>query len=32
VVTGIDYVQRALRLRQTSDRAVLKRARRAERQ
>jgi len=31
VVTGIDYVQRALRLRQTSDRAVLKRARRAER-
>ncbi len=32
VVTGIDYVQRALLLRQTSDRAVLKRARRAERQ
>ena len=32
VVTGVDYVQRALRLRQTSDRAVLKRARRAERQ
>jgi CDP-diacylglycerol--glycerol-3-phosphate 3-phosphatidyltransferase len=31
VVTGVDYVQRALRLRQTSDRAVLKRARRAER-
>src|SRR3954467_13536005 len=31
VVTGIDYVQRALRLRQTSDRAALKRARRAER-
>jgi CDP-diacylglycerol--glycerol-3-phosphate 3-phosphatidyltransferase len=31
VVTGIDYVQRALRLRQTSDRAVLKRARRAGR-
>ncbi|MEO7981995.1 MAG: CDP-diacylglycerol--glycerol-3-phosphate 3-phosphatidyltransferase [Sporichthyaceae bacterium] len=31
VVTGLDYVQRALRLRQTSERAVLKRARRAER-
>jgi CDP-diacylglycerol--glycerol-3-phosphate 3-phosphatidyltransferase len=31
VVTGIDYVQRALRLHQTSDRAVLKRARRAGR-
>ncbi len=32
VVTGLDYLQRALLLRQTSDRAVLKRARRAERQ
>ncbi len=31
VVTGLDYVQRALRLRRTSDRAVLKRARRAGR-
>jgi CDP-diacylglycerol--glycerol-3-phosphate 3-phosphatidyltransferase len=32
VVTGADYVQRALRLRRTSPRAELKRARRAERQ
>ena len=32
VVTGVDYVQRALRLRRTSPRAELKRARRAERQ
>jgi CDP-diacylglycerol--glycerol-3-phosphate 3-phosphatidyltransferase len=31
VVTGADYVQRALRLRRTSPRAELKRARRAER-
>jgi CDP-diacylglycerol--glycerol-3-phosphate 3-phosphatidyltransferase len=30
VVTGVDYVQRAMRLRRTSDRAVLKRARRAQ--
>jgi CDP-diacylglycerol--glycerol-3-phosphate 3-phosphatidyltransferase len=32
VVTGADYVQRALRLRRTSPRAELKRARRAKRQ
>ncbi|HEX4698082.1 MAG TPA: CDP-diacylglycerol--glycerol-3-phosphate 3-phosphatidyltransferase [Actinomycetes bacterium] len=32
VVTGADYIQRALRLRRTSPRAELKRARRAERQ
>jgi CDP-diacylglycerol--glycerol-3-phosphate 3-phosphatidyltransferase len=32
VVTGADYVQRALRLRRTSPRAELKRARRAQRQ
>ena len=32
IVTGLDYVQRALRLRRTSPRAELKRARRAERQ
>jgi CDP-diacylglycerol--glycerol-3-phosphate 3-phosphatidyltransferase len=32
VVTGADYVQRALRLRRTSPRAAMKRARRAERQ
>jgi len=31
IVTGLDYVQRALRLRRTSPRAELKRARRAER-
>ena len=31
VVTGVDYVLRALRLRRTSERALLKRARRAER-
>jgi len=31
VVTGIDYVARALTLRQTSDRAAMKRARRAAR-
>jgi CDP-diacylglycerol---glycerol-3-phosphate 3-phosphatidyltransferase len=31
VVTGVDYVARALRLRRTSDRAVMKRARRKER-
>jgi CDP-diacylglycerol--glycerol-3-phosphate 3-phosphatidyltransferase len=31
VVTGVDYVARAVRLRRTSARAVLKRARRAER-
>ncbi|GAC1607290.1 MAG: CDP-diacylglycerol--glycerol-3-phosphate 3-phosphatidyltransferase [Mycobacteriales bacterium] len=30
VVTGIDYVARALTLRQTSDRAAMKRARRAD--
>jgi CDP-diacylglycerol--glycerol-3-phosphate 3-phosphatidyltransferase len=29
VVTGIDYVARAVRLRRTSERSVLKRARRA---
>jgi CDP-diacylglycerol--glycerol-3-phosphate 3-phosphatidyltransferase len=29
VVTGVDYVQRALRLRRTSERAAMKRARRA---
>jgi CDP-diacylglycerol---glycerol-3-phosphate 3-phosphatidyltransferase len=29
VVTGLDYVQRAVRLRRTSERALLKRARRA---
>jgi CDP-diacylglycerol--glycerol-3-phosphate 3-phosphatidyltransferase len=29
VVTGVDYVARALRLRRTSERAALKRARRA---
>ena len=28
VVTGLDYVARALRLRRTSDRAAMKRARR----
>jgi CDP-diacylglycerol---glycerol-3-phosphate 3-phosphatidyltransferase len=32
VVTGADYVQRALRMRRTSPRAELKRARRAKRQ
>jgi CDP-diacylglycerol--glycerol-3-phosphate 3-phosphatidyltransferase len=32
VVTGIDYVARALTLRQTSERAAMKRARRAARQ
>jgi CDP-diacylglycerol--glycerol-3-phosphate 3-phosphatidyltransferase len=32
VVTGVDYVARALRLRRTSDRAAMKRARRAERE
>jgi CDP-diacylglycerol--glycerol-3-phosphate 3-phosphatidyltransferase len=31
VVTGVDYVARAVRLRRTSERTVLKRARRAER-
>jgi CDP-diacylglycerol--glycerol-3-phosphate 3-phosphatidyltransferase len=31
VVTGADYVARALRLRQTSDRAAMKRARKADR-
>jgi CDP-diacylglycerol---glycerol-3-phosphate 3-phosphatidyltransferase len=31
VVTGVDYVARALRLRQTSDRAAMKRARREAR-
>ncbi|MGZ4593349.1 MAG: CDP-diacylglycerol--glycerol-3-phosphate 3-phosphatidyltransferase [Actinomycetes bacterium] len=31
VVTGVDYVHRALRLRRTSERAALKRARRAQR-
>jgi CDP-diacylglycerol--glycerol-3-phosphate 3-phosphatidyltransferase len=31
VVTGLDYVARALTLRQTSERAAMKRARRAER-
>jgi CDP-diacylglycerol--glycerol-3-phosphate 3-phosphatidyltransferase len=31
VVTGVDYVQRAVQLRRTSERALLKRARRAER-
>jgi CDP-diacylglycerol--glycerol-3-phosphate 3-phosphatidyltransferase len=31
VVTGVDYIARALRLRQTSDRAAMKRARRAAR-
>ncbi len=31
VVTGVDYVARALTLRQTSDRAAMKRARRAAR-
>jgi CDP-diacylglycerol--glycerol-3-phosphate 3-phosphatidyltransferase len=31
VVTGVDYVERAVRLRRTSARAVLKRARRSER-
>ncbi|MDX6265916.1 MAG: CDP-diacylglycerol---glycerol-3-phosphate 3-phosphatidyltransferase, partial [Frankiales bacterium] len=31
VVTGIDYVARALTLRQTSDRAAMKRARKAAR-
>ena len=31
VITGIDYVARALRLRQTSDRAAMKRARKAAR-
>jgi CDP-diacylglycerol--glycerol-3-phosphate 3-phosphatidyltransferase len=30
VVTGLDYIARALRLRQTSDRAAMKRARRAQ--
>ena len=29
VVTGVDYVPRAVRLRRTSERAALKRARRA---
>ncbi len=29
VVTGVDYVARAVRLRRTSERTVLKRARRA---
>jgi CDP-diacylglycerol--glycerol-3-phosphate 3-phosphatidyltransferase len=32
VVTGVDYVARALTLRQTSDRAAMKRARKAARQ
>jgi CDP-diacylglycerol--glycerol-3-phosphate 3-phosphatidyltransferase len=32
IVTGIDYVARALTLRQTSDRAAMKRARKAARQ
>jgi CDP-diacylglycerol--glycerol-3-phosphate 3-phosphatidyltransferase len=32
VVTGVDYIARALRLRQTSDRAAMKRARRAARE
>ncbi|MGN6634204.1 MAG: CDP-alcohol phosphatidyltransferase family protein, partial [Oryzihumus sp.] len=32
VVTGVDYVARALTLRQTSPRAAAKRARRAERE
>jgi CDP-diacylglycerol--glycerol-3-phosphate 3-phosphatidyltransferase len=31
VVTGVDYVARALTLRQTSERAAMKRARKAER-
>ena len=31
VVTGIDYVARALTLRQTSERAAMKRARKADR-
>jgi CDP-diacylglycerol--glycerol-3-phosphate 3-phosphatidyltransferase len=31
VVTGVDYLLRALRLRRTSDRAIMKRARRAAR-
>jgi len=30
VVTGVDYVQRALRLRRTSERAAMKRARRVQ--
>jgi len=30
MVTGVDYVQRALRLRRTSERAALKRARRVQ--
>jgi CDP-diacylglycerol--glycerol-3-phosphate 3-phosphatidyltransferase len=32
VITGVDYVARALRLRRTSPRAAMKRARRAEQQ
>src|SRR3954465_6771813 len=32
VVTGVDYIARALRLRQTSDRAAMKRARKAARE
>jgi CDP-diacylglycerol---glycerol-3-phosphate 3-phosphatidyltransferase len=32
VITGVDYVQRALRLRRTSERAALKRARRLRRE
>jgi CDP-diacylglycerol---glycerol-3-phosphate 3-phosphatidyltransferase len=31
VVTGVDYVQRAVRLRRTSERAAMKRARRVQR-
>ena len=32
LVTGVDYIARALRLRQTSDRAAMKRARKAARE